>query len=45
MGAAVNGTEGVGDKLRQKWNVRAKNLNTTCWNKDGEGGLQNGHAA
>jgi len=28
-----------------KWEARAKSLNMTCWNKDGEGGLQNGHAA
>lgn len=24
---------------------RAKSVNMTCWNKAGEGGLRNGHAA
>lgn len=28
-----------------KWEARAKSLNMTCWNKDGEDGFQDGHAA
>lgn len=28
-----------------KWEAKAKSLNMMCWNKDGEGGLQNGHVA